>query len=489
MAMAHTPFVLKNRLVLPQLLASILVVSFSVTTPAQDWTQFRGPNGTGVSNSTNLPVEFGPDKNCVWKTPLPAGHSSPVIGRERVFLTGFEGEKLFTIGLDRKTGKLLWKREVPHGRTDRLQKPNNPASPTPVTDGETVVVFFQDFGLLAYDQDGQERWRVPLGPFNSAYGMGASPILVAGTVILPCDQDQNSFMIAVEISTGRIRWKIDRPGIISGYSTPIVYAPKGSGSQVIVPESFQLSAYSAETGDRMWFVRGLACEMKSIPALAEDVLYINGWGWGENQPGKQVKVMTFEEALKQGDADHDGKLSLAEGVDERTRKQSYFEAFDLDRDGRLDAKEWDIYRAQMSAENGLLSIHLGGHGDMTRNAIRWKYTRTVPQVPSTLLYQGVLYMVNDGGLLLSFKPDTGEVIKHDRLAGAIDNYLASPVAADGKVYFVSQSGKVSVVKAGGEWSVLNVNNLEDPCTATPAIAGQNLYVRTQSTLYCFGVGK
>lgn len=477
---------LRKRLVELPLLASILAVTFTVTMPAQDWTQFRGPNGTGVSTSTNLPVEFGPDQNCFWKTPLPAGHSSPVVAKERIFLTGFEGEMLFTIGLDLKTGKLLWKREVPHSRSDRLQKPNNPASPTPVTDGETVVVFFQDFGLLAYDRDGQERWRVPLGPFNSAYGMGASPILVSGTVILPCDQDQNSFMIAVDIGTGRTRWRIDRPGIISGYSTPIVYSSKGGGTQVLVPESFQLSAYDAETGDRVWFVRGLACEMKSVPVLSDDTLYINGWGWGENQPGKQVKVISFEEALKQGDADHDGNISLAEGVDERTRKQSYFEAFDLDRNGKIDAKEWDIYRAQMSAENGLLSINLGGHGDMTQNGIRWKYRRTVPQVPSTLLYQGILYMVNDGGLLLSFKPETGEVIKHDRLVGAIDNYLASPVAADGKIYFVSQTGKVSVVKAGGEWSVLKVNPLDDTCTATPAIAGGRIYVRSQGTLFCFG---
>ena len=480
---------LRNSLVVPQLLASILAVAVGVKTLAQEWTQFRGPNGSGVSNATNLPVEFGPENNCVWKTALPAGHSSPVVGKERIFLTGFEGEKLFTIGLELKSGRLRWKREVPHSRSDRLQKPNNPASPTPVTDGETVVVFFQDFGLLAYDRDGQEKWRVPLGPFNSAYGMGASPILVSGTVILPCDQDQNSFMIAVEIGTGRIRWKIDRPGIISGYSTPVVYTPKGGGTQVIVPESFQLSAYSAETGARIWFVRGLACEMKSIPVLGGETLYVNGWGWGENQPGKQVKVMSFEEALKQGDADHDGTLSLAEGVDERTRKPLYFEAFDLNRDGKLDAKEWDIYRAQMSAENGLLSIKLGGQGDKTSDAIRWKYQRTVPQVPSTLLYQGVLYMVNDGGLLLSFKPETGEVIKHDRLVGAIDNYLASPVAADGKVYFVSQTGKVSVVKAGGDWSVLKVNPLDDACTATPAIAGGRLYIRSQSTLFCFGTSR
>lgn len=468
------------------LLISILVCAIAEAASAQEWMQFRGPNGTGVSNSTNLPVEFGPDKNLLWKTPLPAGHSSPVIGRERIFLTGFEGDKLFTIGLERKTGKLLWKTEVPRARNDRLQKPNNPASPSPVTDGRNVVVFFQDFGLLAYDQDGRELWRLPLGPFNSFYGMAASPILVGNAVILPCDQDRNSFMIAVDKATGRVKWKVDRPDVISGYSTPIAYAPREGAIQVIVSESFRLSAYSVETGERVWFVRGLACEMKSIAALDGDVLYINGWGWPENQPGKQVNVIPFEEALAKGDSDKDGQLSLAEGVDERTKKKGYFETFDLNRDGKLDATEWGVYRAMMSAENGLLSIKLGGRGDMTDQSIRWKYTRTVPQVPSTLLYQGVLYMVNDGGLLLSFKPETGEVIKHDRLEGAIDKYFASPVAADGKVYLASESGKVVVVKAAGEWSVLKVNQLEDHCYATQAIVENKIFIRTQSALYCFG---
>ena len=121
-----------------------LVVAFFcvIKSPADDWSQFRGPNGAGVSNTTSLPVEFGPGRNVVWKTPLPQGHSSPALGRDRIFMTGFEGNKLFTICVDRKTGKLLWQREVPRNRADRLLKPNNPASPSPVTDGENVYAFF-----------------------------------------------------------------------------------------------------------------------------------------------------------------------------------------------------------------------------------------------------------------------------------------------------------------------------------------------------------
>jgi outer membrane protein assembly factor BamB len=452
---------------------------------ADDWSQFRGPNGTGISDTTRLPVEFGPGRNVIWKTPLPPGHSSPVLGRDRIFMTGFEGNKLLTVCVDRKTGKLLWQREVPRNRNDRLLKPNNPASPSPVTDGENAYVFFQDFGLISYGPDGKERWRVPLGPFNTFYGIGASPILVDDKVVMPCDQDTNSFLIAVDKKSGRVRWKVDRPWVVSGYSTPILYKPKGGPAQIVIPESFQLTAYSVESGEKLWWVRGLACEMKSIPVLDGDALYINGWGFPENQPGKQIAVPPFDEVLPKFDADKDGRISLAEGPDERTKSKDYFAVFDLDKDGYLTAKEWDTYRSMMSAENGLLSIKLGGRGDMTASSIRWRYQRPVPQVPSTLLYKGALYMVNDGGVLITFDPATGNVIKQGRLQGAIDKYFASPVAADDKVYLVSQGGAVTVLKAGGDWEILKVNNLDDECFATPAIADGRIYIRTRSALYCF----
>jgi outer membrane protein assembly factor BamB len=468
------------------LMMATLLAVFGSNTQAEDWLQFRGPNGTGISSSTNLPTEFGPNQNVIWKTPLPAGHSSPVLGRDRIFLTGFENNKLYTIGVERQSGKLLWKREVPRNRTDRLQKPNNPASPSPVTDGENVFVFFQDFGMLAYDKNGKELWRLPLGPFNSFYGMAASPILAENKVLLPCDQDTNSFLLGVDKKSGRVKWKVERPWVISGYSTPILYKPADSGLQLVIPESFQLTAYEVATGKKVWWVRGLACEMKSIAAFDGDKIYINGWGFPENQPGKQVKVMPFEEALQKGDANKDGKIALSEGVDERSKNKGYFEVFDLNRDGFLDANEWGIYRAMLSAENGLLAIRLGGKGDVTDKNILWRYQKPVPQVPSTLLYKGVLYMVNDGGILISFDPATGNVIKQGRLQGAVDKYFASPVAADDKVYLIGEGGAVSVLKAGGEWEIIKVNHLEDEIFATPAIADNKLYIRTQSALYCFG---
>ncbi|MCM3872814.1 MAG: PQQ-like beta-propeller repeat protein [Pyrinomonadaceae bacterium] len=495
-----------HALVVASLIASPLLSSVF----AEDWTQFRGPNGSGVSTSTGLPEEFGPNKSVVWKTPLPPGHSSPVLTHNRIFVTAYSADgqpqssgskeqtkesekqsyKLLVICLDRQTGKLLWQREVPRAGVGRLQNVNGPASPSPVTDGSNVYVFFQEFGLISYDDAGKERWRLPLGPFNMFYGFGASPILVDDKVILPVDQDNpSSYLIAVDKNNGRVRWKVDRPVVISGYSTPTIYQPKQGPKQIVIPESFQLSAYSVADGKRVWWVRGLACEMKSIASQDGEYLYINGWGFPQNQPGQQVQTIPFEEAWVRYDKNADKLIAKSEvsGSEKMDKMLSEaFEAFDMNRDEKLDTKDWEVFRAMMASENGLLAIKLGGEGDKSSTAIRWRYTRPVPQVPSTLLYKGVLYMINDSGILLSFDPATGQVIKQGRLHGAIDKYFSSPVAADDKVFLIGQGGQVSVLKAAGDWQVLKVNELDDECFATPAIADGRIYIRTRSALYAFG---
>ena len=457
-----------------------------------EWTRFRGPNGTGVAETSGLPVDFGPDRHVVWKTIVPPGHSSPVLTDTHVFLTAHDGDALLVLAFDRATGRELWRRTVPRPNKGRLDGPNGPASPSAVTDGTRVYAFFQDFGLIAFTKDGKEVWRLPLGPFNIFYGFGASPILVEGMLLLAVDQDSGSYLLAVDAASGKTRYKVDRPGVISGYSTPTVYQPKGGPTQIIIPESFQLSSYAVKDGRRLWWVRGLACEMKSVASLDGDTLYVNGWGFSQNQPGTQVPTIAFDEGLSRYDKNKDGKVAANEvagdtPMDRMLSPKYGFPAFDLDRDGKLDAKEWGVFRAMLASENGLLAIKLGGQGDMTSSAIRWRYQRPVPQVPSTLLYKNVLFMVNDSGILISFDPVTGAVLKQGRLKGAIDKYFASPVGSDGKVILVSQDGTVSVVDAKGDWEVLAVNALGDEVFATPAIADGRVYLRTKATLYAFGM--
>lgn len=453
-----------------------LIALLAALAATAEWTQFRGTNGQGIASDQPLPAEFGPERNVIWKTELPAGHSSPVLTRDRIFVTAFEPGKLATICLDRASGKLLWRRDVTPVRENKLRKPNNPAAASPVTDGRNVYVFFQDAGLLAYSKEGRELWRVPLGPFRIYYGYGASPILAAGSVILPVDQDGGeSYLLAVDASSGKTRWKIARPDVISGYSTPVIH-----GKLLLIAESFQLAAYSIATGERVWKVPGLACEMKSVPSIAGNRLYVNGWGFPENQPGRQIVLPPFSEAMSAQDADRDGRLSRLEMPHERMRHPGYFSTFDLDADGFLNRPEWDVARAMLGAENGLLAI------DLDKREVVWRYQKPVPQVPSTLLYRGVLFMVNDSGILISFDPATGNVIRQGRLQGAIDKYFASPVGAGGKVWLVSQDGTVSAVRATGDWEVEAVNKLDGEVFATPAIDGGRIFIRTSGSLYCFG---
>ena len=322
------------------------------------------------------------------------------------------------------------------------------------------------------------------------YGFGASPILVDDKVILPVDQDNpSSYLIAVDKNTGGFVGRLSVPSLSQGIPRRSFMNQNRARKQIVMPESFQLSAYSVEDGKRVWWVRGLACEMKSIASHDSEYLYINGWGFPQNQPGRQIGTIPFAEALPKYDKNGDSQIAKTEisGTEPMDKMLSAaFEAFDLDRDDKLNDKDWEVFRAMMASENGLLAIKMGGQGDQTASAIRWRYQKPVPQVPSTLLYKGVLYMINDGGILISFDPATGNVIKQGRLLGAIDKYFASPVAADDKVYVIGEAGAVSVLKANGEWEVMAVNELDDEVFATPAIADGRIYIRTRSALYSFG---
>jgi outer membrane protein assembly factor BamB len=450
---------------------------------AADWPQFRGKNATGTAEEKDLPVEFGPRHNLVWRTPLPNGPSSPSIAGDRIFLTGVEDERIYTIALERASGRLLWRREVPRPRRQALQENNSPASPTPATDGANVYAFFADFGLVAYGPAGNELWRLPLGPFNNPFGHGASPILAGDLVLQACDQDAGSFLIAVDKHTGRVRWRTARPHAQRGYATPILHNAAAGGPQVLVIGSYQLNAYEVATGKPVWFIGGLPWQIKPTPVLGEDAVYFVTYS-GESDPGEQEIVAPFAEALARFDANKDGKLAKDELVDARA-KARFDEYLDLDDTGFLEERDWAQFQLRRAGTNALWAYRLGGAGDVTlRNRI-WHHSRSLPNVPSPLLYRGVLYTLKEGGILTSFDPATGEVLKQARLEGAPGAYYSSPVASDGKIYAVSEEGKVAVVRAGAQWELLAVNALDEGAKATPAIVDGKLYVRTYAALYCF----
>jgi outer membrane protein assembly factor BamB len=449
---------------------------------AADWPQFRGPNASGVSEATGLPVEFGPQKNVIWKTDLPPGHSSPVMNATTIWVTAVDQEKLFVIAIDRATGKIQWRREVPRGRKQELHKSNSAASPSVVTDGRNAYAFFGDFGLVSYGPDGNERWRLPLGPFNNPMGAGASPILSGKLLLMSCDQEAGSYFLAVDKDTGKTVYRIERPEFTRGFSTPILYQPQNGPLQFILAGSYQLTSYEVATGKPVWWVTGLTWQLKPTPVLGNGMVFVQGWAGGSDT-GQQEDIPAFEEVLKVMDQDKNGLLAKAEVTDKKVL--SDWRSVDLDDNGSLDGRDWRLYRSRRRAQNALLAIRLGGRDDITGSVV-WQYQKSLPNVPSPLLYKDIVYMLKEGGILTALDAATGKILKQGRVTGALDPYFASPLAADGKIYAASEQGKIAVIAPGAEWSVLAVNDLADPCYASPAAVDGRLYIRTQSALYCFG---
>lgn len=448
------------------------------------WNQFRGPNGTGIAAAGRFSGAIGPDTNVIWKRDFPQGHSSPVLSPDRIFLTGVEQERLFTYAVDRATGETLWKREVPRPRRTKFHGDNHAAAASAAVDGDHVAVFFDEFGLLLYDLDGEERWRVPLGPFDNVYGMAASPILVDDRVVLACDQSTGSYVAAYAVEDGRELWKAMRPKAVSGHCTPVVHRDAAGRTQVILPGSLLLDAYDAATGERIWWVRGLPAEMKSVPVVLGERLWIHGFASPLNNRGNQVLLDGFEETVAARDADEDGRISKAELPDPRLERHYVF--FDLDGDGSLDEAEWISTREQMAATNAAMLVQLGGDGDVTDSHVVWRFYRSIPQLPSPLVFGGTYYMLADqGGLITTLDPDSGELIGKGRLLDAVDAYYASPVGGDGKVYLLSQSGLLTVLSVDRGLEPIHSAAFDEPCYATPALEDGRIYLRTARSLYCF----
>ena len=442
-----------------------------------EWLQFRGPNGAGVAVGFTLPHEFSLTKNFVWKTNVPFARSSPVVTADKVFLTGSEADKLVTLALDRKSGKILWRREISRPRHMEIYKANDAASPTPASDGENVYAFFAELGLVSYSPDGKERWRVPLGPFRSFYGMANSPVVTGNTLVMLCDQRANSFIIAVDTRDGKVLWRKDRTNF-EGYSTPAIHQPKNGPSQVIVLGSHSVDAYSLSTGERLWWVTQVGSYPKGVPVLGTDMVYVTAQG------GDEPFLPPFDVAL-QADTNKDQKLQREE-VKPQAEAYEHFGWMDANNDGIIERDEWDFIRKSTTGGQGLAAVRLAGKGDVTTTNIVWRLEKGYPNIPAPLIYRDVMYLIKEGGIVSSLNPASGEIHKQGRTPSALEGYFASPVAADGKVYLVSESGKVNVLKADPQWEILAVNDLDEEVWATPAIAGGNIYIRTRNSLYSFG---
>jgi outer membrane protein assembly factor BamB len=419
------------------LLAVVLACN---TAGAADWPQFRGPNASGIGDG-KPPVEFGPNQNLLWKTPVGSGLSSPVISKGRVFLTDFDRptKQLSTLCLDQRTGEILWRRTVAPAEIEKVHQIGSPAAPTPVTDGERVYVYFGSYGLLSYDFDGKLLWERRLPIPGNIYGAVASPI-VAGDVLVLNHQGKDAYLLAVDRRDGKTVWKTDRSQFQYGWSTPVYWRHDGIEEIVVLGGDFgpnqRLIAYNPADGAERWWVAGLPPCGKTTPVVGGGMVF--------------------------------------------------FAASDIIMD--VEAEKRNPERAaQIYANNAsrVMAVRPGGKEAVNETHVAWSEHKGTPGVPSPLYYNQRLFTVQNGGIVYSRVARTGELVYSGRI-GAMGYYYSSPVAADNKIYIASEEGVVVVLDGGEELKVLARNKLDGQILATPAIVDGKIYVRTENHLYAFG---
>ena len=274
------------------------------------WPQFRGPGGLGIATGSYAPTYFSPASNVLWKTELPSGNSSPSIWKDRLFLTTFDTKKLETICLDRLTGNILWRRIAPAQTFEPTHRMGSPATATAACDSDSVYVYFGSFGLLAYDHSGTERWRKPLPTPVVEFGASASPILADGRLIQVCDQDEGSYVLAVDPRDGKTLWKTDRPEFRRSFATPLVWEHDGS-AELVVPGSIWLRSYNLADGSERWSYSGTSRVACSSPTAGDGLLFSASWNVGGDSEDR-ITMAPATEFFAEHDHDKDGKLTSDE---------------------------------------------------------------------------------------------------------------------------------------------------------------------------------
>lgn len=412
--------------VAPVLAAALIVIGSAADLRAGDWTRFRGPNGTGISTDDAIPVEFGPDKNLAWKVALPGGgHGSPVVAAGRVYLQAAEkgGNGRTLVAYDLADGKEKWRRTFP-GTTARTHKKNSLASGTPAVDGKGVYVVVWDGAALTLEAttlEGKPSWSVPLGKFAGQHGAGASPMVVAGRVVVNVDQDGAAEVVAVDAASGKVSWRKTRKAYRTCYSTPIVL-DRGQGTDplVVVGSTAGLTAYEPSSGAEAW-----------------------NWVWDWSDSRAPLRTVA-------GPVAGDGLIFLNAG------------------DG--------------AGDRAAVAVKPGTSGSSGKEAVAWSDKRTFPYVPTMIVDDGHLFFVNDRGIAGCSNAKDGKSVWVERLGGDVS---ASPVLAGGRIYAPDEKGTVHVFAAAVKFQRLAANNVGEPIFASPAVADGRLLIRGDAHLFCF----
>ena len=470
-----------------------------------DWPQFRGPNSAGVADGSTVPIEFGPGNHELWSLPLNSGHSSPCIAGDSIFLTTFdiEREKLEVVCIARDKGTIRWRRHVPTGEIETGHPSFNPASSTPASDGERVVAYFGSFGLICFDMGGEKLWDIKMPLAKSYAGNATSPAIVGDRVILYRGNHVDHFLLAVDKDTGKQLWKVkqDEPftSEMACTASPIV-----ADDKLIMHTARALQAFEISSGKQIWQAK---CETTatSTPILAGKEVVVAAWN-KMGEPVLRPAFPSFAELIAAHDNDNDKLISLdelprlmifhrPEGAEAPQNGADLgFAHADKNKDGEIAADEWklqlqqlDDFRAHYDA-HGMLAIRIDSKGMVHPDQIRTLERQGIPEVPSPLFHDGLVYFVKNGGILTCLELETGKRLSRMRTRGQGTHY-ASPIIADGKLFCTAGNGRITVLSLGPKPKILAVNDMGDDTYATPAVVDDTLYVRTHKRLFAFGLGE
>ena len=407
-------------------LFSVLALILSTATPASDWPQFRGPAGQGHSTAASLAANWDESTNIRWKVPVQgSGWSSPALLRNQIWLTSAVdgGKSLHALAFDRNSGQQLhdvvvFTLEDP----GPIHSKNSHASPTPILEDDRVYVHFGAHGTACLDTAGKVVWTNRALTHNHRHGPGGSPVLYKDLLILNCDGSDVQFVVALDKTTGQVRWKTERrhikedrrtgkSNVPMAYSTPLLAEIDGR-TQLLSCGSDSLVSYNPADGSENWWFSYDGYSNVPRPVLAHGMVFISS---GYDRP----------------------------------------EFFAVRTTDAMD--------------------------DITETHLAWNLKKAAPLNPSPLAVGNELYLVSDNGIATCLDAVSGTQHWQERLGG---NFSASPTFADGLLWFLDENGKTTVLKPGITFQQVAVNTLEGRTLATPAFVDKSIYLRTDSHLYC-----
>jgi len=413
------------------LAAAMAVALASLPAAGEDWPGWRGPTGQGLSAETGVPTEWSATRNVAWKTPIPGeGWSSPIVFGDRVFATAATegGQSFHLLCLGRDDGKVLWDREVLRQPTENKVAQNSYASATPVTDGQRVYVLAADGSLAALAMDGRTVWTNRDFKYYSQHGLGVSPILYGDLVIVPFDGSSRG------------------PDKTVGWQKPW--------------EESVILACDKATGEVRWRAkRGPS----RIAHVTPRVLLLEGRAILVSGAGDVIQGFDLATGERLWSATSPGEgvvpsIVLGDGL---------------------------AFATSGFGSPTIRAVRTGGTGDVTKTHIAWEQSKDVPMIPSMLYVKPWLFTITEGGVARCLKAETGEQVWRQRLGG---NYSASPIWAEGRIYFLGENGETTVVEAGPEFKALARNTIGEKCCASPAVSAGRLFLRSEKHLWCIGPG-